>query len=119
MISIGDDAAPALSPEIAAHLAAINCAHTAYAVADLEIAAPTRDCLHWIGLSAGKHYPYTFLVAGDGRILWKGNLPPLAADAIPIIDDPTRNRSIQTPYCPTGGCPLQTAARRILSWPTN
>lgn len=75
----------------------------AYSVAMVSDPSPSTDALHWIGLTAGKQYPYAFITTGAGEQLWAGPLPTAAADAITTINQLT-NRKTQNGSCPNGNC---------------
>ncbi len=105
LILIGDRTTPTLDPTIAAYLSQHGDTTEAYSVATVADPHPPDTALYWIGLSAGKSYPYAFIVQPPNTILWEGNLPTKAADTIALLNQIAK-RSTRTKPCPSGTCPL-------------
>lgn len=66
---------------------------------------PPPNALIWIGRTAGKTYPYSFLAAPDGEILWQGQTPKTVAGFLAILNQPAPPIAVK-PICPTNRCPL-------------
>lgn len=104
MIAVGDAELPPVNSKLAAYLQQHGDTIATYSVAMVSDPTPPKNALHWIGLSAGKAYPYTFLLNPDQSILWQGNLPDDTNQAIALINAQT-GRKKPACNCPNGICP--------------
>jgi hypothetical protein len=48
-------------------------------------AEPPKDALKFIGLSAGKTLPFSFLLDSSGKVLWSGQSPMTLAELNQMI----------------------------------
>jgi len=69
---------------------------------------PPANSLKWIGRTAGRPYPYAFIIDKNETILWKGQLPQTAKDTIAIFDN-LLSQPMQPTTCPTNLCPIPFA----------
>jgi hypothetical protein len=105
-ITVTETEPATIPPEVTAHLRATNSTYFAYTVAMVGDPSPPKNALTWIGLSAGKPLPYSFLARSDGSIIWQGTTPTTAAAILKILTpSPTLP---QRPDCRPGfSCPLR------------
>jgi hypothetical protein len=104
VITITESTAAELPAAVAQRLTAISATYHSFTVAMVADDAPPENALLWIGRSAGKPYPYTFIVRGDGTIQWEGPTPQTDAAFLALLDKPTTTPAAAR-CCPTGTCP--------------
>ena len=85
------------------YLTSINATYAAYTVAMVADDTPDPIALTWIGRSAGKSYPYSYVVGTNGKILWEG---PTPTDDSTFLATVTQNGqpAILPAGCPDGSC---------------
>lgn len=87
---------------IAAYIASTGSQYRAFTVAMVAQRDPPQSSLSWIGKTAGKKYPYTFVATDAGRILWRGSTPTTDAEWQEALTkaQPSRNSVPQLDTCP-------------------
>lgn len=105
-------AEPATIPkEVGARLAALDSAFFAYTIAMVGEPNPPANSLTWIGRTANKELPYSFLADKSGVILWQGPTPTDAAGLLGLLPQPAkpavRRLTCTGPNCPNQGAPVQ------------
>ena len=111
VITITETTPAALPPNCAARLAATNSSYAAYTVAMVAEANPPTGSLLWIGRTAGKAYPWTFIATPDGKILWQGATPISSAAFLAQINSFLSPTTI-APDCAESNCPSKRTRRR-------
>ena len=104
LIVVGDAAPPSIDATTSAYATQHGDTIATYSVAMVSEPTPAKSALHWIGLTAGKTYPYAFIANAKDDILWQGQLPADQTTLTATIDTVT-NRVSQTRPCTTGHCP--------------
>lgn len=118
VITITETTPAALPRAVAARLTATAGTYHAFTIAMVATKEPPANSLTWIGRTAGKSYPYTFLASRDhGKTLWQGPTPKTDADFIAVINTalhpPAARRSCvgpNSPYTETRKCQPSTSA---------
>lgn len=75
-----------------------------YTLSMVAMENPPANALKWIGRTAGKSYPYTFLAASDGAILWQGATPKGLQELTAVLSNLITDRASEC-ICPGGVCP--------------
>ncbi len=83
VITITETDAAALPSCVQTHLDLTGGNYHAFTVAMVSETSPPANALQWIGRSAGKAYPYSFITSTTGDILWQGATPADAATFFP------------------------------------
>lgn len=110
IITVSADTAAVLPADVAARLASLGGDYFAYTVAMVADANPPPNSLSWIGRTAGKPYPYTFIVDASGNILWQGPTPSSSDNFLSILHNAKATPSPRVP-CASGTCPANRRAR--------
>ncbi len=103
IITITPAVAATLPTETASQLAAIGGSYYAYTVAMVATENPPPNSLSWIGRTAGKTLPYTFLATADGVTVWEGPTPANATAFIDLLNRFTKPAARPAP-CAGGRC---------------
>jgi len=104
LIAIGEETPPKLSNSLGASLKTRDTKYWAFAVAQVADPNAPPNALTWIGRTAGKSYPYTFLADANGVILWEGPTPTDDNKILDVIDG-RQTRPKLSPRCPDNNCP--------------
>jgi len=104
LIAIGETQEPNLPAKLTTLLAEKHITTQTYSVAQVQNPNTPPTALHWIGLTAGKPYPYGFLLTASAAILWQGPIPTNPDDAISIFNRYSPQPA-QKSTCPNGFCP--------------
>ena len=96
------------------HITEIGATYNAWTVSQITDPTTSAEQLKWIGRTAGKTYPYTFVADAAGKTLWEGPTPTTDAAYLAAIDG-TTTAIKATPCCPNGNCqrPQQQPNRRF------
>lgn len=89
VITITETTPAGLPSEVSAYLSANSGSYYAFTVEMVALDEPPPNALKWIGKSAGKNYPYTFLADAAGVVLWQGPTPANAAKFLNLLKKPT------------------------------
>jgi hypothetical protein len=111
LITVSADTPATIPAEVSAALAATRSSFFAFTVSMVADQTPPPNALIWIGKSAGKTYPWTFLAGPDGAILWQGPTPKTVAALLEILR-PAASPIAVKPICPTSTCPLKPTTRK-------
>lgn len=110
IITVSADTAADLPADVAARLASLSGNYFAFTVAMVADASPPPNALSWIGRTAGKPYPYTFVVDASGNILWEGPTPTSSDNFLSILRNAKATPSLRVP-CASGTCPTDRRSR--------
>lgn len=98
------DTEPArLQPDIAATLATTASTYQAFTVAEVAADTPDPNAMRWIGRTAGKTRPYTFVSRDDDTIIWEGQTPTSSAAWTAALSGETKSNKPE-PTCHNGNC---------------
>jgi hypothetical protein len=108
VITITETDQATLPASVTDFLRSAKSTYFAFTVAMVSDPSPPANSLTWIGRSAGKTYPYTFVASLEGKTLWEGPTPKTGADFIEIL------QNILTPIgvrdiCTGNSCPTRKA----------
>jgi hypothetical protein len=111
IITVTDSDPAQLPAAVAAYATNAGLTYAAFTVAMVADPQPPPNALTWIGRTAGKKYPYTFVAATDGAILWQGQTPPTSDNFLSVLRNvaPTTSKPVAAD-CPD--CPPQRSRRR-------
>lgn len=104
VITITETDAAALPSLVQAHLDSTGGSYFAFTVAMVSDVSPPTNSLVWIGRSAGKNYPYTFIATSTGEILWQGPTPIRVAEFLARVKNP-KGKPAPIVGCANGRCP--------------
>lgn len=111
IVTVSETTPAELPADVKSKLAETRGTYHAFTVAMVAIDEPPTNALRYIGLSAGKSYPYTFLVDVDGKIHWQGPTPSTAAAFLELLSSPKPAAPIDA-ACPDGKCTPTRSRRR-------
>jgi hypothetical protein len=98
---------PAPCPaQVADFLSANKSTYFAFTVAMVADKNPPANSLTWIGRTAGKSYPYSFVASHEGKTLWEGPTPTAAANFIMVIQSQMKTLA-RISSCSKGSCPTK------------
>lgn len=110
VITVCQEQKDKLSDEEVSFFASRSILFYPYTVSMVTESNPPKNSLTYIGLSAGKSLPYTFLVNQDGKIFWQGPRPSSLIAWKAIF--PFSSYTGQKPStCPTGNCPFLRSSK--------
>lgn len=93
-----------LETSVAARMAELEGKFFAFTITQVSEGTTSANALKWIGLSAGKNYPYSFVAAKDGTILWEGPTPDSAAAFLSILNT-SKKPDVKPKTCQGKRCP--------------
>ena len=111
VVTISEKTPAPIGTAVAAELSRLSAAYHAFTIAMVAQPTPPENALTWIGRSAGKPYPYTFIASADGRVLWEGPTPGTSDNFLSILRQLAPKQK-PTSDCPTGNCQPQKVRRR-------
>jgi hypothetical protein len=103
VITVTESDPAKLPTDVAALLSATRATFHAFTIAMVAEPEPPADALAWIGRTAGKPYPYSFVVAADGSILWQGPTPKDSAAWLSVLK-PFAATTTNPTTLPAAGC---------------
>jgi len=102
LITVTETTPAVLPPAVAAFLVKTNSTYSAYTVAMVGDKTPPPGALLWIGRTAGKTYPYSFIVRADQSIRWQGPTPQSQNDWLKLWE--ISSRPGEQPACDGPTC---------------
>jgi hypothetical protein len=91
---------------VADYLSSTRSTYYAFTIAMVAEKNPPANSLTWIGRTAGKSYPYSFVATLEGKTLWEGPTPKKDSDFIAVIQKTITPTSVKT-RCPGTFCPVE------------
>jgi hypothetical protein len=104
LITITETSPAPIGAAVKQRLAEIDASYYAFTEAMVADESPPANALKWIGRTAGKPKPYSYVTAADGSTLWEGPTPS-DAQLLAMFQPATAPQPTPT-CCPDGGCPL-------------
>jgi hypothetical protein len=108
VVTIAEDEPAQIPPGAATEIAAAKADYNSYTISMVSSDDPPENALFWIGKSAGKKYPYTFLADKNNNVLWQGATPETEEAWAAILKSPGTARKKQPSASPIRQ-PLKTS----------
>jgi len=105
VITITETEPAPIGAEVDRAIRSANATYFAYTIEMVSMPNPPANSLKWIGLSAGRSYPYTFAATAAGVILWQGPTPTTAADFLAMLGN-LQPSLAAADRCSGGSCPV-------------
>lgn len=104
LVTVSETTPATISGTVQTTLAAVHGSFFAYTLTMISDEHPPENALKWIGRTAGKTYPYSFLTDKAGVILWEGPTPTTDTNLASLIT--SGGQLPATPArCHGGTCP--------------
>jgi hypothetical protein len=104
VITVSESTAVALPIAVAEFLDASKSTYHAFTIAMVSDSNPPPNALLWIGRTAGKTYPYSFVADQNGNILWEGKTPITSTSFLDLLEKFLTPKS-KPRTCASGTCP--------------